>query len=89
MSDRKIELAFDEKKQAARAIRTEISQESSISSILFSIYIRLLFFEIKNDIRYASIKMSSFIDDVAIEVELKSAEQNCKLLNEIVQKVFQ
>ena len=33
--------------------------------------------------------MSSFIDDVAIEVESKSAELNCKLLNEIVQKVFQ
>ena len=89
MMNRKIELAFDEKKQAVRAIRTEISQGSSISSILFSIYIRFLFFEIKNDIRYANIKLSSFIDNVAIEVELKSAEQNCKLLNEIVQKVFQ
>ena len=84
MIDRKIELAFDDKKQAARAIRTEISQKSSISSILFSIYIRFLFFEIKNDIRYANIKILSFIDDVAIEVESKSAEQNCKLLNEIV-----
>ena len=89
MIDQKIDLAFDEKKQVARAIRTEISQRSSISSILFSIYIRFLFFEIKNDIRYASIKMPSFIDDVAIEVESKSVEQNCKLLNEIVQKVFQ
>ena len=74
MIDRKIELAFDEKKQVARAIRTEISQRSSISSILFSIYIRFLFFEIKNDIRYANIKMPSFIDDVAIEVESKSAD---------------
>ena len=69
MIDRKIELTFDEKKQAARAIRTEISQESSISSILFSIYIRFLFFEIKNDIKHAKIKMSSFIDDVVIEVK--------------------
>ena len=33
MIDRKIQLAFDEKKQAARAIRTEISQRSLISSI--------------------------------------------------------
>ena len=32
--------------------------------------------------------MSSFIDDVAIEVESKSAKENCKLLTEIVQKVF-
>ena len=88
MIDRKIELAFDDKKQAARAIRTEISQKSSISSILFSIYIRFLFFEIKNDIRYANIKMSSFINDVVIEVKSESAKQNCKLLNKIVQKIF-
>ena len=88
MNDRKIELAFDEKKQTARAIRTEIPQGSSISFILFSIYIRFLFSEIKNEHKYASIKMSSFIDDVAIEIESKSAKENCKLLTEIVQKVF-
>ena len=33
---------------------------------------------------YANIKMSSFIDDVAIEVESKNAKKNCKLLIEIV-----
>ena len=32
--------------------------------------------------------MSSFIDDVAIEIEFKSAKENCKLLTEIVEKVF-
>ena len=32
--------------------------------------------------------MSSFFDDVAIEVKSKSAKENCKLLTEIVQKVF-
>ena len=32
--------------------------------------------------------MLSFIDDVAIEIESKSAKENCKLLIEIVQKVF-
>ena len=86
MIDRKIELAFDEKKQAARAIRTEISQKSPISFILFSIYIRFLFSKIKNEHKYANIKMSSFIDDVAIEVESKNAKENCKLLIKIVQK---
>ena len=89
MIDRKIELAFDEKKQAARSIHTEISQKLSISSILFTIYIRFLFSEIKNEAKYANIRMLSFIDDVAIEIESKSAEQNCKVLNKIVQKVFQ
>ena len=32
--------------------------------------------------------MTSFIDDVAIEVESKSAKENCKLRIEIVKKVF-
>ena len=32
--------------------------------------------------------MSSFIDDVAIEIEFKSTKENCKLLTEIVEKVF-
>ena len=32
--------------------------------------------------------MLSFIHDVAIEVESKSAKENCKLLIEIVYKVF-
>ena len=38
MINRKIELAFDEKKQAARAVRTKIPQTLPISSILFPIY---------------------------------------------------
>ena len=88
MFNLKIELAFDEKKQATRAIRTEISQRSSISLILFSLYIRFLFLEIKNEVKYANLKMPSFIDNVAIGVEPKSAKQNTKLLTEIVQKIF-
>ena len=88
MIHRKIELAFDEKKQVALAIRTEIPQKSTILLILFSIYIRFLYSEIKNEHKYANIKMSSFIDDVAIEVESKNVNENCKLLIKIVQKVF-
>ena len=49
---------------------------------------RFLFSEIKDEAKYANIKMPSFIDDVAIEIESKSAKQNSKLLSEIVQKVF-
>ena len=88
MIDRKIKLAFDEKKQAARAIRTKIPQKSFISLILFSIYTWFWFLKIKNKHKYANIKMSSFIDNVAIEVESKSAKENCTSLIEIVQKVF-
>ena len=48
MIDRKIELAFDGKKQAARVVRTGIPQGWPILPILFSIYIRFLFLEKKN-----------------------------------------
>ena len=88
MDDRKIELAFDGKKQAARAVRTGIPQGSPISPILFSIYIRFLFPEIKNKHKFANFRMPSFIDDVTIGLESKSAKENCKLLIEIFQKVF-
>ena len=88
MIDRKIELACDEKKQVARAIRAEIPQRSSISFVLFSIYIRFLFTKLKNEHKYANIKMSSFIDNIIIEVEPKTAKENCKSLIEIIQKVF-
>ena len=88
MINQKIELTFDEKKQVTRAIRIEIPQKSSILSILFSIYIRFSFSEIKNKHKYVNIKISSFIDDIAIEVASISEKKNCKLLNEIVQKLF-
>ena len=88
MIDRKIELAFDEKKQAARAIRTEILQRSSVLFLLLLIYFQFLFSKRKNEHQYTNIKMLCFIGDVTIEVESKSAKENCKLLIEIVQKVF-
>ena len=40
-------LAFDEEKQEIQDIKIGISQESSISPILFLIYIRFLFSKIK------------------------------------------
>ena len=63
LTDRFIELAFDDKKQQSRKIKTEISQESSISSILFLIYTRFLFEKIKTK---HEIKTSSFVDNISI-----------------------
>ena len=88
MIDRKIELAFDGNKQAAGTIRTEIPQGLPVSLIRFLIYIRFLFSERKNEDKYTNIKMPSFIDDVAIEIESKRTKENCKLIIEIVHKVF-
>jgi hypothetical protein len=77
MNDRSIELAFDDKKQEKRQIRTEISQRSSISSILFLIYTRYLFAKLKIDVNIAT---SSFVDDIVIYTSSKRIELNCERL---------
>ncbi len=73
MNNRSIELTFDEKKQEKRQIRSEISQESSISSILFLIYTRFLFAKLKVDINIAT---SSFVDDIVIYTSSKRIQIN-------------
>jgi hypothetical protein len=86
MNNRSIELAFDEKKQEKRQIRTEISQESSISSILFLIYTRFLFAKLKIDINIAT---SSFVDDIMIYTSSKKIEINCERLNQAISIAFE
>ena len=61
MNDRKMKLTFDEKKQAARAIRTETPQKSFILFILFSISIRFLVSEIKMNINMQTLKFQAFL----------------------------
>ena len=77
MNNRSIALAFDDQKQHTRQIKTDISQKSSISSILFFIYIRFLFSKIRIKARTSSF---SFIDDIQISVLSKNIENNCKTL---------
>lgn len=88
MTDRKIQLAFDGQRQEKRPVRTGIPQGSPISPILFLIYIRHIFSEIKSDPEFADVKMPSFIDDVAFGVESKSAKVNCSILEKIAKKAF-
>jgi hypothetical protein len=85
MNNRSIELAFDEKKQEKRSIRTRISQESSISSILFLIYTRFLFAELKIDVNIAT---ASFVDDIMIYTSSKKIEINCERLCQAISKAF-
>jgi len=47
LQNRIIDLAFDDECQKSKKISTEISQDSSISLILFLIYIRYLFSKIR------------------------------------------
>ena len=85
---RSINLAFNDERQSATSVSTEISQDSSISSILFLIYIRFLFKKIQ--ITDIQVKSSNYInDDVALIVEDKTAEENCQILEIISQFVFQ
>ena len=85
MNNRSIALAFDDQKQHTRQIKIDISQKSSISSILFFIYIRFLFSKIRIKARTSS---SSFIDDIQISVSSKNIENNCKTLIEIIKIAF-
>jgi hypothetical protein len=79
-------LAFDEKKQEKRQIRIEISQESSILSILFLIYTRFLFAKLKIDINIAT---SSFVNDIIIYTSFKKIEINCERLCQTISKAFE
>jgi hypothetical protein len=61
------------------ARRNSIQQGSPVSPILFLIYIRFLFEEIK-DIR---IRIPSYLDDIAILAKSESLENNYQILENI------
>ena len=85
MNNWSIALTFDDQKQHTRQIKIDISQKSSISSILFFIYIRSFFSKIRIKIR---INFFNFIDDIQINVSSKSIENNCKTLIKIIKIAF-
>ena len=91
MTDRRITLAFNEERNQSESVNSEISQESLILSILFLIYIRYLFVKInKNHLHLnLSLKLLSYIDDVIITVEEKTAEKNSQILMKIIKTTFQ
>ncbi len=86
LQNRVIDLAFDEECQKSKEISTEISQESSISLILFLIYIRHLFSKIRA--RIENLQSLSYIDDVALYVEGKSIDKNVKKLKKTMKIAF-
>ena len=86
MSNRRVALAFDNKKDDMKAIETGILQSSSILSILFLIYLRPLFDKIKK--QYASTLLLSYIDDVSILVSNKNVKQNISMLRDIIYTAF-
>src|SRR5207247_9342879 len=61
-----------------------ISQDSSVSSVLFLIYIRFLLSERSN----TSKRILSYVDDVELAVSSKSIEENCQLLQKLIEDLF-
>ncbi len=87
LTNRSIVLAFDGERDNSQSVNSGIPQGSPISPILFLIYIRFLFDRIKR--KHQNVKLPSYIDDVALIVEGKTAEENCKFLEQITKTTFQ
>jgi len=86
LQNRVIDLAFDDKRQKSKKIITEILQDSSISLILFLIYIQYLFSKIRAKIK--NLQSLSYIDDVALYVKRKNIDKNVKTLKNAAKITF-
>src|SRR5204863_3404023 len=82
--NRKIQLKFDGNTQEMTDINIEIPQGSSVSFILFLIYIRFLLSERSS----TSERILSYIDDVGLTVSSKSIEENCQLLQKLAEELL-
>ena len=79
MQNRKIQLRFDENNQEMTSIDIGISQESSVSPILFLIYIRFLFSKRLN----TSERILSYLDNIELVISSKLIKENCILLQNL------
>src|SRR5436189_6429546 len=61
-----------------------ISQDSSVSPVLFLIYIRFLLSEKSN----ISERILSYVNDVDLAVSSKSIEENCQLLQKLAEDLL-
>src|SRR6266536_1118875 len=85
MNNRYIQLAFDGNKQEKTRVEIEISQGSSISSILFLIYIKDIFSEINS----MQIRSSSYVDNIELVASSETIEENCLMLENAAEKLLQ
>src|SRR5205807_790625 len=86
MSNRQVALLFNNEKDNMKSIETSISQGSLISPILFLLYLRPLFDNIKR--QYSSTLCLSYIDDVSMLVSNKKVIQNTKILENLARTAF-
>src|SRR5437762_949597 len=64
-------------------VNIEISQDSSVSTILFLIYIRYSLSDRSDDER-----IMSFVDDIELIVSSKSIEKNCEFLQKLAENLL-
>ncbi len=86
LQNRIIDLAFDDERQKSKKISTEISQDSFISLILFSIYIQYLFSKIH--VKFENLQSFSYIDDVMLYIEERNIDKNVKILKNAAKITF-
>ena len=82
--NQKIQLRFDENIQEITDVNIDIPQGSSVSPILFLIYIRFLLSERSN----TSERVLSYVNDVDLVVSSKSIEENCQLLQKLAEDLL-
>jgi hypothetical protein len=83
LEERSIRLAFDGQIEDFSEVETGVPQGSPISPILFLIYIRDLFQNLKD------VYLLSYIDDIALATSLTSWNKNAKVLQREVEKITQ
>jgi len=86
LQNRVIDLAFDDERQKSKKISIEISQDLSISLILFLIYIRYLFSKIRA--KFENLQSFSYIDDVTLYIEGRNIDKNVKMLKNAAKIAF-
>ena len=87
LTDRRVKLVIDECINSKKAMNTEISQESSVSSILFLIYLSEMFTEMKK--ATSEIIFLSFVNDLRFIVEEESATKIVTTLKTVSKAVIQ
>jgi len=85
-TNRRVVLSFDNERDDMKPIDTGIPQGSPISPILFLLYLRPLFDNVKR--QYSLILCLSYIDNVLILVLNKKTAQNTRMLEDIVYTAF-
>jgi len=80
--NRKIQLAFNNGKSIETDIQIGISQDLSISPILFLIYIRNLFQDMES-------RGMSYINNINLVASSESIEENCKILKKAIIRIFE